>query len=163
MTSLGDRLDWIIERRGLGSLRRLSLAAGLSHSTLANAVARERAGRDPNLSARALAEIARLGGVTLDWLRSGEGAPVAQEPNSPPAHRVVEPTPRYGAGPQVVQRLVEDGYEPRAARRAVGDVLFDEGPEESSELDLYRAARKLLDLERGRPEVGVHPVEDDEF
>ena len=156
--TLGDRLDWIIAERGLGSLRRLSLAAGLSHATLSNAINRERRGEDPNLSSATLAAVAKVADVPVDWLVNGGSLPGQAARN-----RTVEYTDRYAHAPDVIKALIDDGYDPRAVRRAVGDIAFDEGQEGTGALDLYRMAKKVLDLEAGGVELGVRKVEDDEL
>jgi len=147
VNTLADRLEWIVANRDFVSLRRLSMAAGLSHSTLSNAVKREREGGEANLAMTSLAAVAKVARVPVDWLVNGGPPPDA------PA-RVLVPY-------NVVRKLVEDGYADRAARRAVGDVAFQEGAEGISELDLYRAALRVLEAERGKA-VGDTPVGDDE-
>jgi transcriptional regulator with XRE-family HTH domain len=84
------------------------------------------------------------------------GAAVQHEPELPPAPaRTVEYDDRFAGAREVVQALVEDGYDKESAKRAVGSVAFDEGAGGSNPLHLFRAAKRILDTERGRPEVGV--------
>ncbi|HOU92942.1 MAG TPA: hypothetical protein PLU22_17935, partial [Polyangiaceae bacterium] len=77
MNTLADRLEWIVANRDFVSLRRLSMAAGLSHSTLSNAVKREREGGEANLAMTSLAAVAKVARVPVDWLVNGGPPPDA--------------------------------------------------------------------------------------
>lgn len=171
--TLESRLQWIVEHRHeFSNLVQLSLAAGLSHSTIHNLVKKERTQGRISPRSETLAKIARAANVPLDWLASGIGSPASSAEIDPePAHarydeepaRVVERPDRYAHATKVIRALVEDGYDAGDVRRAVGFIAFDEGQEGSDQLDLYRAAKRVLDTERGRPELGVREVGEDEF
>jgi hypothetical protein len=83
MSKFKDRIDWILANRPLfrGSISRLSIAIGMSRTSLAKTVERSEANRgvqkmeDHNL--KALAEKAQ---VSEEWLRTGNGSPDAVLP-----------------------------------------------------------------------------------
>lgn len=82
MATLGERLVWILEHRGVRSRRALARAAGLSASHVALVTKGDR-----GLSAQAAHAIAAAARVRLEWLVTGEGvADETSEAGTPPSH-----------------------------------------------------------------------------
>jgi len=84
MGPLERKLNWICVARNHRSLVSLSVACGLSRTTLFNAVNRERSGRLVQLEARTAEKIAYSQRLPLEWVLHGD---VDDAPNSsyPPA------------------------------------------------------------------------------
>lgn len=129
------------------SQRRLAREAGLKNDGNYNVIVQRI--RDKGQEAAPSAQT--IEAITSALQRAGALRPSSERPPS----RTVEVEDRYADAREVVTALVDDGYAFEAAKRAVGSVVFDEGPEGSSALHLFRAAKRLLDSERGRPELGV--------
>ena len=91
VTGVSERIQWIVEHRGI-SARRLALDAGLSHSALSFTL---REGGDVKVeTAKA---IARAAGVSERWLVLGEGAPDDATPS--PSHAPDDAPPLQQAIP----------------------------------------------------------------
>jgi hypothetical protein len=84
MGPLERKLNWVCVARNHRSLVSLSVACGLSRTTLFNAVNRERSGRLVQLEARTAEKIAYSQRLPLEWVLHGD---VDDAPNSsyPPA------------------------------------------------------------------------------
>ena len=89
MGPLERKLNWVCAARNHRSLVSLSLACGLSRTTLFNAVNRERTGRLVQLEARTAEKIAQSQRLPLEWILHGD-------PDVPPTGRV--PTGSVPAG-----------------------------------------------------------------
>jgi hypothetical protein len=175
MGPLERKLNWVCAARNHRSLVSLSVACGLSRTTLFNAVNRERSGRLVQLEARTAEKIAYSQRLPLEWVLHGD---VDDAPSSsyPPASQSFG-NPSYGAnGPasvpntssvlarrpgvgeavdmgllrSVIDTLVQhDGLSKEEASSLVGSVLFTDDTWGKSSLDLYRAVRARLEA-RGR-------------
>lgn len=178
MGPLERKLNWVCVARNHRSLVSLSVACGLSRTTLFNAVNRERSGRLVQLEARTAEKIAYSQRLPLEWVLHGD---VDDAPNSsyPPASQPfgsAYAANSFGNGPasvpntssvlarrpgageavdmsllrSVVDTLVQhDGLSKEEASSLVGNVLFTDEAWGSSSLDLYRAVRGRLEM-RGR-------------
>lgn len=159
MQNLSDRLEWIAERRGYVSLRRLSLAAGLSHSTLSNAVARERAGGSHNLTTASLRAVASIADVPFEWLMDGGSDPdVQRRADAAPAM-----ANRYAHAEEAIADLISAGWPAPRAREVVGAIVFDESKGEPTALAIVRMAEKVLRSAPGKLGPDETPVGDDEL
>lgn len=77
--TLEERILWILEHRGLNQ-RELSIKAGLSSpSHVGTLLTRLRKNPDREADVGTLRALAKAGGVSYEWLSSGEGSP---EPRS---------------------------------------------------------------------------------
>lgn len=116
-------------------------------------------GKNKGSTARVRTALAKALHLTLDQVAALLERGEMPDPDAP----AVVADDRYDWGRVVVAQLVEDGYPADAARRAVGDVAFDEGKRFSDRFDLYRLAKATLDEERsGRPPVGARVIEEDD-
>lgn len=177
MGPLERKLNWVCAVRNHRSLVSLSLACGLSRTTLFNAVNRERSGRLVQLEARTAEKIAYSQRLPLEWVLHGDpdDPPASTYPAPSFAAQVVQVVPNtsrvlarqagsseavdMGVLRSVVDTLVtHDGLSKEEASSLVGNVLFAQEPWGSSSLDLYRAVRERLNA-RGRGE-GAAPMAD---
>jgi hypothetical protein len=178
---LERKLNWVCAARNHRSLVSLSLACGLSRTTLFNAVNRERAGRLVQLEARTAEKIAQSQRLPLEWILHGDPDAPPSETYGPSgftsgAISVVPNTSRVfarrpgqsslalgeavdmGLLRSVVDTLVtHDGLSKDEASSLVGNVLFTDEAWGTSSLDLYRAARARL-VARGRSAAGAFGV-----
>lgn len=74
MSTLADRVRWILKRRGL-TQRELSEKAELSHSYLSAYFARAKADATASMRSPELTALAKAGNVSQHWLSTGEGSP----------------------------------------------------------------------------------------
>jgi hypothetical protein len=174
MGPLERKLNWVCAARNHRSLVSLSVACGLSRTTLFNAVNRERSGRLVQLEARTAEKIAYSQRLPLEWVLHGDVddapsssyAPASQSfapqsssngPASVPNTSSVLAR-RAGTGEavdmallrSVVDTLIQhDRLSKEEASSLVGNVLFTDEAWGSSSLDLYRAVRARLEA-RGR-------------
>lgn len=72
--ALSDRIRWILENRKF-TQRELGLKAGLSSGFVSVFLARSKDTPDASMNADALAAIARVAEVSLEWLTTGHGSP----------------------------------------------------------------------------------------
>jgi lambda repressor-like predicted transcriptional regulator len=136
--TLEERIDWVIQHRGFSSLRDLTLRAGLSHSTLHNAMQRERRSGSTDLKVSSVLTLAEHAGVSPGWLAFGEGTP---EPRTPE---------RLGLelAELTVRKLAERGFSRARAEEVVGALLVRHGIEMATLLDVFLAAEATLTAER---------------
>ena len=74
VNALADRIRWILEHRNF-TQRELGLKAGLSSGFVSVFLSRAKDTADASMNADALAAIAHVADVSLDWLTSGRGRP----------------------------------------------------------------------------------------
>ena len=152
--TIEERLQWIIEQRGLPSLRQLALRAGLSHSTLAAVVHRERKTGKAALETATCLAIAKATGVSATWLASGRGAPYEGLPVPPPPEtpQRLEPTE------EAIEALIEDGVPEARAYEIVGALSLRLRSRSPGGVALYRLALRTWHAEQGRPLPGDRDV-----
>ncbi len=128
------RIAWIQQYRGL-SKSALSLKAGLSRSTIWNAVRREDDLGKVSLDSETIARVARAADVDVRWLSTGEGNP---EPGQ-------EPLPGYGDTWAIISDVIEMLTELDGLPAADAVVLLREvQPATKSVKGYYSAARRRL-------------------
>jgi len=150
--TLTERLQWIVENRGFGSMRQLSLQSGLSHGTIAAITRRERLKDDTDPDVETLTKIALTGKVSIDWLIWGRGSP--DDTAGSRKLELVGQTDTKSMADEAVRLLQADGLQLGKALELVHRVKL----QSPTARGYYDAAWKLLHTERGRPVVGERIV-----
>lgn len=97
MSTVGDRILWILAQRRIGQ-RELARRAGLRGAHIGVIINRSRKNPAASIENPTLAAIARGGGVSLRWLATGQGSP-DPAPDEREA-RAILATCRVGARPR---------------------------------------------------------------
>ena len=138
------RFAWIQRYRGM-SLSKLSLEAGLSRSTVGNAIRREQDFGKASFDADTIAKVAKAADVDVRWLTTGEGSP---EPTQELALAQVDTWPLIN---EAAEMLVQaDGLSLAEALLLLRDVR----PSPPTLQGYYLAARSLL-AQRASRDLGI--------
>ncbi len=136
MTSLADRLRWVIETGKVESARAWCLAAGVAGSYLGTFFARLRAGQPSDMGISVLERLAKAAHISFVWLAVGAGAPEDDLlPAMPPQLRAL--ALRRGAYPEALLRQAAIAVE------LTGEKDFTEEQWEGYLDDLRKGARHL--------------------
>ncbi len=139
LSTFRERINWIRATRGGLSLRALSLAAGLSHSTLGNLVRDEADGTGRQMDAETARSLAEFAGVSIEWLLTGESAPT--KPVAPATEATTSPKRATEARRRASRALVElDGIDEKEAAFILQNVDLPDG-ETDDALSYYLMAR----------------------
>lgn len=80
--TIGDRIAWICAYRGITESE-LARRAGLTRNHLSSTIRSARDGDPKDLQSGNAAKVAKAGGVSLEWLITGDGSPVAANQDLP--------------------------------------------------------------------------------
>ncbi len=140
LSTYRERINWIRATRGL-SLRALSLAAGLSHSTLGNLVRDEADGTGRQMDAETARSLAEFAGVSIEWLLTGESS---SKTATPAPGTATSPKRATDARRRASRALVElDGVDEKEAAFVVQNVDLPDD-EADDAISYYVMARRKL-------------------
>lgn len=140
---VGDRIQWILDNRGF-SARSLSVAAGLSHSSVGFILRNFRSKPDAGVEVDTLKAIAGAAKVSERWLLLGEGSPLGED--------LLPPSTAPNDAPPLVSSI--PGW-PESRRIAKG--LRADLPDAA--LDKAEASARLLTTAHATPELVIQLAE----
>ncbi|RTL06497.1 MAG: XRE family transcriptional regulator [Acidimicrobiia bacterium] len=132
-TGLAARLRETMGRRGISG-QRLEKEAGISRGYVSHLLAGRRGG---NISAEQLGAIARVLGVSAEWLREGETSQGGEAPREPPTSS--DPCP---ARTRAAELALEDRLPPMAIARVMAPPPDPERTVLSWAREMIRAAEE---------------------